>query len=330
MRRACAHAEHGRAARPRLSGATRRTGGCAGRRARRRGPGSSGPRLGDRVQQLGGGQRPGRVDHRRRRVELVAADAELAEPAGGHQHAVLQGADRAVVGADRTRSASGRAGRGGRPSWPAARAGRGRARGSRGPCRPASAGSRRRRPCAAARSAWSGWPARPAARRRTPAATARPRAPRTGTTRRARTAPRTPGWRAAPASRPCRPACRRAGGAGGRAGRRWASRSASESCRATGGVQERVERHLGVDDDVLAAGEVDHQVGAQQPPSSVPCGHLLGEVAAVHQPGELDDPAQVQLAPAAPDLRLAQRRGQRRRSRGAARRWSAARPRPAA
>ena len=89
--------------------------------------------------------------------------------------------------------------------------------------------------------------------------------------------------------------------------RRWASRSSSSS--AAGRVEERVERHLGVDHDRLAAGQVHDEVGAQHAVGEL---DLLGEVAAVDQAGELDRPAQVHLAPPAADLGLAQGGGQRR------------------
>ena len=59
-----------------------------------------------------------------------------------------------------------------------------------------------------------------------------------------------------------------------------------------------------------AAGQVDDEVGAL---GAVVAGEvdLLGEVAAVDQPGQLDAAAQVQLAPPAAHLWLAQRRRQR-------------------
>ena len=72
------------------------------------------------------------------------------------------------------------------------------------------------------------------------------------------------------------------------------------------GVEEGVERHLGVDDHVLAAGQAHDEVGAQ-PAVVAGGGHLLGEVAAVDQARELDDPAQVQLSPAPAHLGLAER-----------------------
>jgi len=53
---------------------------------------------------------------------------------------------------------------------------------------------------------------------------------------------------------------------------------------------------------------VDDQVGT---PGPVVEAHLLAEVAPVHQPGQLDRAPQVQLAPPAAHLRLAQRGRQR-------------------
>ena len=76
------------------------------------------------------------------------------------------------------------------------------------------------------------------------------------------------------------------------------------------GVEVGVQRDLGVDHDPPLADQVHHQVGAA---GAVVEADLLGEVAAVDQAGQLDGPAQVQLAPASPDLRLAQRGGQRLR-----------------
>ena len=52
-----------------------------------------------------------------------------------------------------------------------------------------------------------------------------------------------------------------------------------------GRVEVGVERHLGVDHDLPVAGQVHHQVGAER---SVVEPHLLGEVAALDQAGELD------------------------------------------
>ena len=62
-------------------------------------------------------------------------------------------------------------------------------------------------------------------------------------------------------------------------------------------VEERLERHFRVDDDALAERQADDHVGAQA--SGVgPQARLLLEVAAVQHAGELDDPAQLHLAPA--------------------------------
>ena len=91
---------------------------------------------------------------------------------------------------------------------------------------------------------------------------ARPRAPRTGTTRRARTAPRTPACRAARASRPWPPARRRAGGTDGRAGR--GARPARRRRRHSVTSRNASSGDLGVDDHLLAAGEVDDEVGPQR------------------------------------------------------------------
>ena len=323
----CSH-EHGRA-RPPGQGATRRTGGRAGRRARRAPAARAGARRpppAARPRSAGGPRpRPAPGD-----VELVAAHAELAEPAGRDEHAVLQRPDGPVVGARPLRSATGRAGRGGRPSCPAGRAGRGRARGSRGPCRPASAGSRRRRPCGAARSASSAWPARPAcsaaySSRRRLGLERRGQERLAGheqhheLRRRGQRAPVGLGGQQ----------CRRAGGAGGRAGA-GGRRAASSGRRSTGGVEEGVERHLGVDHDVLAAGEV-------APPGRDAAAPSLGASGAPARRSRSGRPA-----------RRARRRGAgaarpsgrgpaacaapwtARRSRGGACRWSAARRRPAA
>ena len=88
--------------------------------------------------------------------------------------------------------------------------------------------------------------------------------------------------------------------------RRWWAASSSSSVG--GGVEVGVERHLGVDDDAAPADQVDHEVG---PAGAVVEAHLLGEVAPVDEAGQLDRPAQVQLAPAPAHLGLAQRRRQR-------------------
>ena len=86
---------------------------------------------------------------------------------------------------------------------------------------------------------------------------------------------------------------------------RWASRWSGSSVG--GGVEERVERHLGVDHDRPLAGEADDEVGPQGAVGAVVQVDLLEEVAAVDQAGQLDGPAQVELAPASAHLGPAQR-----------------------
>ena len=79
-------------------------------------------------------------------------------------------------------------------------------------------------------------------------------------------------------------------------------------------LEVRVERRLGVDDDVLAAGQVDDDVG---PHAAVAVGAgerlLLVEVAVLDHAGELDDALELQLAPAAADAGALQRVDQPRR-----------------
>ncbi len=76
-----------------------------------------------------------------------------------------------------------------------------------------------------------------------------------------------------------------------------------------------VERHLRVDDDVLAAGQRDDDVGPQPAIVVSRDGALLLEVAAIDHAGELDDALQLELAPAAADAgpleRVDQTRGLR-------------------
>ena len=67
------------------------------------------------------------------------------------------------------------------------------------------------------------------------------------------------------------------------------------------------ERHLGVDDHVLAAGQPDHHVR----PLPALHDHLLVEVHVRGHPGQFDDPAQLELAPAAAGLGPPQRGDQR-------------------
>ena len=71
------------------------------------------------------------------------------------------------------------------------------------------------------------------------------------------------------------------------------------------GVEHALQRRLGVDDHVLAAGEVDHHVGAQR--RLVPgVGVLLDEVAVLEHPGRLYHIAQLHLAPLAAGVGFAQ------------------------
>ena len=73
-------------------------------------------------------------------------------------------------------------------------------------------------------------------------------------------------------------------------------------------VEVRADRHLRVDDDALAARQLDDQVGAEQPAFVVAFALLRAEVAVVEHPGQLDDALQLHLAPAAADVRGAERR----------------------
>ena len=79
-------------------------------------------------------------------------------------------------------------------------------------------------------------------------------------------------------------------------------------------VQERAQRNLGVDHDVFAAREVYHHVRALdriRVAGPVDRGVLVGDVAAIPQPGQLGGPGQVQLPPASADLRFSQSRCER-------------------
>ena len=98
-----------------------------------------------------------------------------------------------------------------------------------------------------------------------------------------------------------------------RSSRAWSRRccSRSASSRRLVGVEHALQRRLGVDDDVLAAGQADDQVRAQHVVSSPASGALLDEVAVADHPGELDHVAQLHLAPLAAGVRLAQRGDQR-------------------
>src|SRR5262249_3885810 len=63
----------------------------------------------------------------------------------------------------------------------------------------------------------------------------------------------------------------------------------------------RLQRRLGVNDEIARIGHVHHQVRAQR---ALLTDHLqlLGEVAMLGEPGELDEPPQRELAPAAATL----------------------------
>ena len=80
-----------------------------------------------------------------------------------------------------------------------------------------------------------------------------------------------------------------------------------------------MQRRLGVDDHLLAAGQLDDEVGPQQAVSVGDRG-LLDEVAVRRHPRQLDDASELQLAPAPARLRLAQRRDERA-GLGAQRSW---------
>ena len=71
-------------------------------------------------------------------------------------------------------------------------------------------------------------------------------------------------------------------------------------------VEEGLQWRLGVDDNILAAGQLHHQIGTQ--PSGF-CGHrlLLGEIAIGEHAGDLDHAAQLNLAPASAHVRSSQR-----------------------
>ena len=68
-------------------------------------------------------------------------------------------------------------------------------------------------------------------------------------------------------------------------------------------VEVRVDRNLRVDDDALAAGELDDQVGAEEPALVVAPALLGAKVAVLDHSRELDNAFQLHLAPAAPDVR---------------------------
>ena len=68
-----------------------------------------------------------------------------------------------------------------------------------------------------------------------------------------------------------------------------------------------LDRHLRVDDDALAAGELHDEIGPEQAALVVAAALLRAEVAVVEHAGELDDALQLHLAPAAADVGGAQR-----------------------
>ena len=72
-------------------------------------------------------------------------------------------------------------------------------------------------------------------------------------------------------------------------------------------AQVRVERRLRVDDDVLAAGQADDDVGPHAAIVVAVDRLLLLEIAVLDHAGELDDALQLQLAPAAADARPLER-----------------------
>ncbi len=74
-----------------------------------------------------------------------------------------------------------------------------------------------------------------------------------------------------------------------------------------GGREIGLERHLRVDDDVLPAGKVDHDVGPKAPALVVGRRHLRLEVAVLDHARELDDALQLDLAPLAAHVRRPQR-----------------------
>ncbi len=79
-----------------------------------------------------------------------------------------------------------------------------------------------------------------------------------------------------------------------------------------GGLEVRRERDLRVDDDLLAACEVHHEVRAQRPlVVGAPRVGLPGEVAVLDHAGQVDDPLELQLAPPAAHVGRAQGGDQR-------------------
>ena len=77
-------------------------------------------------------------------------------------------------------------------------------------------------------------------------------------------------------------------------------------------IEHALKRRLGVNDDVLAAGHVDDQIGSQHPVVAAQLG-LLGEVAVREHAGELDHVAKLHLTPLAARVGLSQGGHQRAR-----------------
>ena len=75
-------------------------------------------------------------------------------------------------------------------------------------------------------------------------------------------------------------------------------------------VEVRGQGRLRVDDDVLAAGQLDDEVGPQHAPVGVRDRRLLGEVAVREHSGKLDHALELDLAPAAAHVRRAERRAE--------------------
>ena len=94
--------------------------------------------------------------------------------------------------------------------------------------------------------------------------------------------------------------------------RTWRAWAASRSRRSSSSAVSNAsryacERNLRVDDDRLAAGDPDDEVGSQQLAVGVARRGLGDEVAVLEHARELDHVAQLRLAPAAADVRRAQR-----------------------
>ena len=77
--------------------------------------------------------------------------------------------------------------------------------------------------------------------------------------------------------------------------------------RCVGSIEIRLERHLGVDDEVLAARVPDDEIRPEQASVVVAAARLLHEVAVGEHAGELDDALELHLAPPAAHVRCAQR-----------------------